>query len=89
MMTIEQVEDRIADLVSQKLNLPVTSDQLRASDALAQLRLDSMAILELIVLLEEMFEVEIIDEELNAPEQCRDVRSLATLVLQKLEAAGR
>ena len=87
--TIDQVEGTIAKIVRQRLEMPAELDSVRVTDSLTALRLDSMAILDLIVHLEEVFRVEIIDEELNAPEQCRDIHSLAQLVMQKLTAAGR
>jgi acyl carrier protein len=87
--TREQIERTIAAIVRERLELPVEREAADAPDVLAALRLDSMAILDLIVHLEDVFGVEIIDEELNAPEQCRDIRSLAQLVQSKLSAAGR
>ena len=87
--TIEQIEGTIAEIVRQRLEIPLSRDGLRVTDRLAALRLDSMAVLDLIVHLEEVFHVDIIDAELNAPEQCRDIQSLARLVMDKLAAAGR
>ena len=88
-MTMEQVQGTIAEIVQQRLGAPQSQGGLHVTDSLAALRLDSMAVLDLIVHLEEVFLVDIIDEELNAPEQCRDIQSLARLVMQKLAAAGR
>ena len=86
---MEQVETTIMDMVGKALNAPIESDQMLLDRATATKKLDSMALLELIVGLEEHFRVELIDPDFDAPRECRSVRSLAELVMRKLQAAGR
>jgi acyl carrier protein len=89
MTTIEEVQSAITEIVSRALKASLESDQTLVDVAAATEQLDSMAILEVLVGLEERFQIELIDEQLDAPKQCRDVRALARLVWDKLQAAER
>ena len=89
MTNLDQIEQTIVEMVSNTLKTSVTSGQTLIDAASATRQLDSMAILELLVGLEEHFQVELIDHELDAPKECRNVHTLAQLVFRKLHAAGR
>lgn len=89
MATIEEIESAITEIVSRALQASLESDDTLVDKAAATQQLDSMAILEVLVGLEERFQIELIDEQLDAPKQCRDVRALARLVWDKLRAVEK
>lgn len=89
MTTLEEVQSAVTEIVTKALKASLDTDERLVDVAAAAERLDSMAILEVLVGLEERFQIELIDEQLDAPKQCRDVRTLAHLVWEKLRSAER
>ena len=84
MLTKSELIDRITTMAND--NSLVLPPGTSAFSAETNMPLDSIALLELIVALEEEFQISLMDEELGAADRLRDMDALASLILEKLNA---
>lgn len=82
------IEKRVKEVIIRKLSLDVTPDEIQNDDQLfgGGLGLNSMATIEIIVGLEEEFEIQVPDEDLRV-ELFDSVQTMADYVRQHLQIA--
>ncbi len=87
MPEIQEVRDRIKNILENRLQMTAPQfDDVNAPTS-ANLGLDSMALLELVVGIEEDFGITVMEEELDVPDYFRDFDSLSEFVFKKVREA--
>ena len=76
------IEETLKDLIVERLFLDLDPEEIDTDTALADYGVDSFLLLELIVALEEMFEVTFDQSDITS-ETLKSVRTLADLIQQK------
>jgi acyl carrier protein len=73
-LTAETLRTRVAELISERFDIPI--EMIRPEIALADLDLDSLALLELVDLLEEELGIEVAEENVRMEDTLGDVLAL-------------
>jgi aryl carrier protein AsbD len=81
MTSLEEAQERIKKIMENNLQIVINPENYQDD-----LRLDSMALLELVVGLEKEFGVAVDEEELDTPEHFRSVASISKFVLKQLQS---
>ncbi|TCK18176.1 acyl carrier protein [Thiogranum longum] len=81
MTSLEEAQERVKNIMEQQLQISVNPENYEDD-----LRLDSMALLELIVGLEKEFGVAVDEEELDTPEHFKSVASISKFALKQLKS---
>jgi acyl carrier protein len=84
---VREIVARLKTLIAEQLDVNLTADAIDESDSFFEggMGIDSIAIVELIVLTEQQFDVQFGDDEL-VPEWFRSLRVFAELVAKKRES---
>ena len=80
----DQLKHQVKSIICSTITNPITPENMPDDFRLAGENLDSMAVMNLILALEENLEIVFDDEELSV-EAFEDVNSLSTLIHQKME----
>ena len=79
---IMDIEGSLKELIVERLFLDIDPQEIETEEALSEYGVDSFLLLELIVAMEEMFEVQFEQADITA-EALRSVAALAELIRQK------
>jgi acyl carrier protein len=85
-LSSENVERKLRDIIARVSFTRVLTDAIRATDALADIGIDSLAFMEVVVCMEEEFGITVPDQDL-ALERFDTVESLKSYILARLRAS--
>lgn len=87
-MTEQQTIDQLKDIIAHQLDVNVTIEEIKVDTPLLEegLGLDSIAVMEFITLIEETFEFQFAEDELNL-EPFQNLQTLARFINTKVAVA--